>query len=105
MWSSLVKAVAVHQAASICRNPTLIHETDHLLSGKKGCEGKAESGCVLDEGADLVTLWFVQRSSSLVLRGWHFPYLFVLCLALHFYVLAAGQSLLSQQLHWPIQSH
>ena len=31
--------------------------------------------------------------------GWHFSYLFVLCLALHFYVLAAGQSLLSQQLY------
>lgn len=67
VWSSQVKAVAVHQAASTCRNPTLIHETEHLLPGKEACEGKAESGCALDEGADLVTLWFVQRSSSLVL--------------------------------------
>lgn len=56
-------------------------------------------------GIDLVMLRFVQRSWSLVLPGWHFPYLFALCLALHFYVLAAGQTLLSQQLHWPIQSH
>lgn len=43
------------------------------------------------------------RSSSLVLWGWHFSCLFVLSLALHSYVLAAGQSLLSQQLYWPIQ--
>lgn len=104
-WSSLVKAGAVHQAAPICVNPTLTHETGLLLSGKRACEGRAESGCVLAEGAALVMLWFVRGSSSLVLQGWHFPYLFVLCLALHFYVLAAGQCLLSQQLHWPIQSH
>lgn len=97
--------MAAHQAASICGNPTLIHETEPLLPGKQSCEGKAESGCALGGGADLVRLWFVQRSPSLVLPGWHFPYLFALCLALHFYVLAAGQSLLSQQLHGPIQSH
>lgn len=67
MQGSLVQAVVAHQAAPACRNPTLIRDTEHLLSGKEASEGKAEPGCALDEGADLVTLWFVQRSSSLVL--------------------------------------
>lgn len=43
-WCSLIMAVVVHLTALICMNPTLICETDHLLSGKEAEEAGGVRG-------------------------------------------------------------